>query len=75
MNNKEMFEKGILTVMGAGIGNKFGMLLPALSFLGVLMVIDYVSGMLAAKKNHSKIQMIVDLVGVVKEVYWEFIKS
>lgn len=32
MNNKEMFEKGILTVMGAGIGNKFGMLLPALSF-------------------------------------------
>lgn len=39
------------------------------------MVIDYVSGMLAAKKNHSKIQMIVDLVGVVKEVYWEFIKS
>ena len=22
MNNKEMFEKGILTVMGAGIGNK-----------------------------------------------------
>lgn len=51
MNNKEMFEKGILTVMGAGIGNKFGMLLPALSFLGVLMVIDYVSGMLAAKKE------------------------
>ena len=46
-----MFEKGILTVMGAGIGNKFGMLLPALSFLGVLMVIDYVSGMLAAKKE------------------------
>ena len=27
------------------------MLLPALSFLGVLMVIDYVSGMLAAKKE------------------------
>ena len=51
MNNKEMFEKGILTVMGAGIGTKFGMLLPALSFLGVLMVIDYVSGMLAAKKE------------------------
>ena len=22
MNNKEMFEKGILTVMGAGIGNE-----------------------------------------------------
>lgn len=22
MNNKEMFEKGILTVMGAGIGSK-----------------------------------------------------
>lgn len=51
MNNKGLWEKGILSVLGAWISNKLGILLPALGLLILLMIIDYVSGMLAAKKE------------------------
>lgn len=51
MYNKGLWEKSILSVVGAWISNKLGLLLPALGLLMVLMIIDYISGMLAAKKE------------------------
>lgn len=51
MYNKGLWEKSILSVMGAWISNKLGLLFPALGLLMVLMIIDYISGMLAAKKE------------------------
>ena len=51
MDNKGLWEKSILSVMGAWVSNKLGLLLPALGLLMVLMIIDYISGMLAAKKE------------------------
>lgn len=51
MYNKGLLEKSILSVMGAWVSNKLGLLLPALGLLMSLMIIDYISGMLAAKKE------------------------
>ena len=51
METKKLLEKSVLSIMGAWISNKFGLLLPALGLLMGLMVIDYISGMLAAKKE------------------------
>lgn len=51
MNNNSIWEKSILSILGAWISNKFGLLLPALGLLIILMIIDYISGMLAAKKE------------------------
>lgn len=51
MNNKGIWEKGILSMLGAWVSNKLGILLPALELLVLLMIIDYISGMLAAKKE------------------------
>lgn len=51
MNNKGMWGKSMLSLLGAWISNKFGILLPALGLLVLLMIIDYISGMLAAKKE------------------------
>lgn len=51
MYNKGLLEKSILSVMGAWVSNKLGLLLPALGLLMGLMIIDYISGMLAAKKE------------------------
>lgn len=51
MYNKGLWEKSILSVMGAWVSNKLGLLLPALGLLMGLMIIDYISGMLAAKKE------------------------
>lgn len=44
-------EKGIVSLIGAWISNKFGILLQELGLLVFLMVVDYISGMLAAKKE------------------------
>lgn len=51
MNNNSIWEKSILSILGAWISNKFGLLLPALGLLIILMIVDYISGMLAAKKE------------------------
>ncbi len=51
MYEKSIMEKGIITILGTWISNKFGLLLPAVELLIFLMAIDYVSGMLAAKKE------------------------
>lgn len=48
---KEIWEKGKFTLTGALIGNRFGLLFPALSLLIILMIADYISGMLASKKE------------------------
>ena len=42
--------KGIIIVMGLWIVEKFGLLGPLLFVLCILMLVDYFSGMLAAKK-------------------------
>lgn len=51
MSGKEIFEKGMLSIVGAWISNKLGILLPAIGMLIILMIIDYISGMLASKKE------------------------
>lgn len=51
MYEKSIMEKGIITILGTWISNKFGLLLPSLGLLIFLMAIDYISGMLAAKKE------------------------
>lgn len=51
MNKKILIEKGIITFVGSWIGKMFGMLSQTLMLLGVLMLVDYISGMLAAKKE------------------------
>lgn len=40
-----------MAVVGAWISNRFGLLFPAVCLLMVLMLADYVSGMIAAKKE------------------------
>lgn len=45
------FYKSVLTGIGAWIGNTMGVLIPTLLLLSLLMVIDYISGMLASKKE------------------------
>lgn len=61
MDNKGVLEKGIISVLGTWISNRFGLLLPALGLLIFLMMTDYISGLLAAKKNHMKIHIIVSM--------------
>lgn len=51
MNGKELWEKIITVVVGAWIGNQFGLLFPVVCLLMLLMLADYVSGMIAAKKE------------------------
>lgn len=43
--------KSIITTVTALIGNSMGMLVPTLMLLIILMIVDYISGMLAAKKE------------------------
>lgn len=51
MNRKEMWEKITATIIGAWISNQFGLLFPVVCLLLLLMVADYVSGMIASKKE------------------------
>lgn len=45
------FEKSVVAAVGAWISNTMELLIPTLMLLTVLMVIDYISGMLASKKE------------------------
>lgn len=51
MVNKMIIENSIIVIIDAPIINKFGLLLPALMLLTILMITDFISGMLAAKKE------------------------
>lgn len=51
MKTKIIYLKGSFAVALTWISNKLGLLLPALILLTVFMIIDYISGMLAAKKE------------------------
>ena len=51
MNGKELWEKIITTIVGAWVSNQFGLLFPMLCLLMLLMLADYVSGMIAVKKE------------------------
>lgn len=51
MNGKEPWEKVITVVVGAWISNQYGLLYPVVCLLMLLMIADYVSGMIAAKKE------------------------
>lgn len=51
MENRLHICKGIITAVFAYLGDKLGILCPALSLLAIFMLLDYVSGMLAAKKE------------------------
>lgn len=51
MSVKELGKKIIIVVAGTWIGEKLSLLIPMLEVLTLLMIIDYVSGMLAAKKE------------------------
>lgn len=47
----KILEKGIIGAVGACIMYKWGLLLPAIVLLIILMIVDFISGMLAAKKE------------------------
>lgn len=51
MNNKFTTMKSFFTAVIAFVGNKFGLICPTITLLIVLMITDYISGMLAAKKE------------------------
>lgn len=51
MNSKFLTIKSFLTFFIALLDNKFGLICPSLTLLFLLMIIDYISGMLAAKKE------------------------
>lgn len=51
MERKVFMEKGVMGILGAWIMDKLGLLFPAISLLTLLMITDYISGMLASKKE------------------------
>jgi toxin secretion/phage lysis holin len=51
METNFSFEKGVIAAIVAWISNTMELLIPTLMLLTILMVIDYISGMLAAKKE------------------------
>lgn len=51
MDKKLILEKGIAGLIGAFIMDKWKLLFPAIILLSILMIADYISGMLAAKKE------------------------
>ncbi|MCM1161617.1 MAG: phage holin family protein [Roseburia sp.] len=51
MSEKIKWIKNIIIICGTWISNKLGLLLPALILLTILMIVDYIAGMLASKKE------------------------
>ncbi len=51
MQGKENSEKNFLTVFGTLISNYFGVLYPALILFTIVMFLDYISGILASRKE------------------------
>lgn len=51
MDKKIMIEKSMMGITSAWIMDKWGLLFPALMLLTILMITDYISGMLASKKE------------------------
>lgn len=49
--NKHNLLKGVIAGISTLIGDKLGLIGPALILLCILMIVDYISGMLAAKKE------------------------
>ncbi|WP_124065749.1 phage holin family protein [Clostridium sp. E02] len=51
MEKKLIMEKSMVGITSAWIMDKWGLLFPAIMLLTILMITDYISGMLAAKKE------------------------
>lgn len=51
MDKRIIMEKRMVGITGAWIMDKWGLLFPAVMLLTILMITDYISGMLAAKKE------------------------
>ena len=51
MGEKRSLLKEGIVFLCTWVTNKLGLLLPAIVLLMILMIIDYISGMLAAKKE------------------------
>lgn len=51
MRIKSIWKKGGFVMAGALITNKLGILIPVICLFVILMIIDYISGMLASKKE------------------------
>ena len=51
MKANEVCERIIAVFAGTWLGERWGILMPLISLFAILMVTDYVSGMLAAKKE------------------------
>jgi len=51
MEKSSIIEKGFLTVIVTWVGDKMGLLLPALVLLAMLMLLDFLSDILASKKE------------------------
>lgn len=54
MNKKIIIEKLSISFIGGWLGGKLGLVYPALLLLCILMIFDYISGMLASKKEAIK---------------------
>lgn len=61
MDKKYILEKCLATITSAWIGNKLHVIYPALVFLSILMLLDYISGMLASKKEALEYPEILEL--------------
>lgn len=51
MDKKIFLERGTMGAIGAWVMDQFDLLLPTVFLLTILMIIDYLSGMLASKKE------------------------
>ncbi len=51
MMKRKFFEEYVVILMTTWIGNKLALLFPAIMLLLILMIADYISGMLASKKE------------------------
>ena len=54
MKNSFHFGKALFTALAAWLGSTMGLLLPTLILLFILMVTEYISGMLVARKETSE---------------------
>ncbi len=81
MDKKIILEKSIVGIIGAWVMDKLGLLFLSVVLLTMLMIIDYISGMLASKKealdhpNNKKYgwNSKKSLLGIYKKVSYIFI--
>lgn len=75
MEKKSLFLKGTIVGISSLISNWLKLIGPVIGLLVILMVADYISGMLASKKEALEHPGDANYGWSSKKVYWEFIKK